>query len=89
MNIHFFSETTLVSVAWWIDLLAGLDIPRLLVVPNEPDRLLSLEGNGSRQDFRSLLEAAGYGLSRREPVVRDPAIRELLDHDHFYLFSRA
>lgn len=89
VNVHSFSECTHAAIAWWIALLARLRVPRLLVVPNEPTELLSLEPDGSRRDFRPLLEAAGYRLARREPVVDDPAVRELVRlPDHFHLFAR-
>jgi hypothetical protein len=36
-----------------------------------------------------VLEAAGYELVKREPVIRDEAVRELLRlDDHFHLFER-
>jgi SAM-dependent methyltransferase len=88
VNIHSFSECTLAAVRWWIDLLARLGVPNVLIVPNEPDQLLTLEPDGSRRDFLPLLEQAGYRLTRSEDVVTDPAVRELVRlHDRFYLFE--
>jgi SAM-dependent methyltransferase len=88
VNIHSFPECTFEAVAWWVELLQRLAVPDVLIVPNEPDQLLSLEADGSRRDFTPLLEAAGYRLVRREPVVEDPAVRELVRmHDQFHLFS--
>jgi SAM-dependent methyltransferase len=87
VNVHGFSEWTHAAVAWWIDLLRRLEVPLLLVVPNEPTELLTLEPDGSRRDFAALLAAAGYRLARRVPVIEDPAVRELLRlRDHFHLF---
>jgi hypothetical protein len=58
------------------------------VIPNEPVELLTLEADGSRRDFMPLLVRAGYRLICREPVVEDPAVRELLPlRDHFHLFA--
>jgi len=89
VNMHSFSECPLAAVRWWVEWLAGLEVPNLLIVPNEPDALLSTEPDGRRQDFEPLLSSAGYTLARREPVIRDEAVRELLPlSDHFYLFSR-
>ena len=89
VNIHSFSECTLEAIAWWTDLLARLRIPRLLVIPNEPDELRSLEPDGTRLDFLPLLERAGYALEHREPVLDDPAVRELVGvPDCFHLFAR-
>jgi hypothetical protein len=90
VNVHSWSECTHEAVEWWVELLARLDTPLLLVVPNEPDQLLTLEADGSRRDFLPLLERAGYRLERRAPVIDDPAVRELLPlGDHFHLFARA
>lgn len=89
LNIHSFSECTHDAVAWWISMVERLELPWLLIVPNEPDALLTLEPDGVRLDFLPLLEGAGYRLAIREPVVDDEAVRELLDlNDHFFLFQR-
>lgn len=89
INIHSFPECTLVAVEWWIALLARLEVPRLLIVPNEPTELLSMEADGSRRDIAPSLATAGYVLRVLEPVIDDPAIRELLGlHDHFHLYER-
>jgi putative sugar O-methyltransferase len=88
VNIHSFSECPLEAIAGWIDVLRRLGVPRLLLVPNEPDRLLSLEQDGSRRDFAPLLAAAGYREEHREPVYDDPAVEELVGvRDRFFLFS--
>ena len=88
VNIHSFSECTYAAVEWWVELLQRLRVPRLLVVPNEPDELLTLEPDGRRRDFRPLIEGAGYRLEHSEHVVDDPAVRELTRlQDHFHLFG--
>lgn len=90
VNVHSFSECPLAAVAWWIDRLVALGVPRLFVVPNEGEQLLTLEPDGSRRDFAPVLAAAGYALEVREPVIDDPAVRGLLElHDRFHLFVRA
>jgi SAM-dependent methyltransferase len=89
VNVHSFPECTYDAIAWWLQLLERLEVPRLLVIPNEPTELLSLESDGSRRDFMPLLADSGYRLAHREPVIDDPAVRELLRlHDHFHLFTR-
>lgn len=86
VNVHSFSEMPQAAVAWWLE---RLDAPLLFVVPNEPDGLLSLEPDGTRRDLLPLLEAAGFRLTAREPVLADPAARTLLDlHDQRLLFAR-
>ena len=90
VNVHSFPECTYAAVEWWVELLRRLEVPNLLVVPNEPDELLTLEADGSRRDFRELIERAGYRLSRSERVVEDDAVRELVRlDDRFYLFAMA
>jgi FkbM family methyltransferase len=90
LNIHSFSECRYDAVAWWLGLLARLRVPNLLIVPNDRDELLAFEADGSRRDFRPLVEAAGYELTVSEPVIDDPAVQELLRvPDHFLLFRRA
>lgn len=89
ININSFSECPLEAVEWWIDLLVRLEIPHLLLVPNEPEELLTLEADRSRRNFGESLTRAGYELEHREPVVDDPAVRELIPlNDCFYLFRR-
>lgn len=89
VNVHSFSECPIDSIAAWVEHLQRLEIGRLLVIPNEPDELLSTEPDGSRRDFAPLLERAGFGLEAREPVFSDPAVAELIGvDDHFHLFER-
>lgn len=88
INIHSFSECTHEAVEWWMGEIERLCIPYLLIVPNDPTELLTLESDGTRRDFAQLVERAGYRLVRREPVIDDPAVRELLRlDDHYYLFE--
>ena len=90
INIHSFSECTFEAVESWVGLLCDLKIPNLMLIPNEAEGMLTLEQDGSRRDFSSLLNAAGYKLAATEPVIDDPAIKELLDlDDRFYFFTRA
>jgi SAM-dependent methyltransferase len=90
VNVHAWCECTYAAVEWWVERLAELDVPRLLVVPNEPTALLTLEADGERRDYAPLLEQAGYRLVRRVPVIEDAAVRELVRlHDHFHLYERA
>ncbi len=89
VNMHSFSECPLAAVSWWIDRLVELQVCRLLIIPNEPDALLSTEGDGSRVDFSPVLDEAGFELVHCEPVISDEAIAELLPlHDRFYLYER-
>lgn len=89
VNIHSFSECTLQAIEWWVDLLARLEVPEVVIVPNEPTELLSMEPDGSRRDFAPALHRAGYELTTCEPVYADPAVRRLVGlDDHFHRFTR-
>lgn len=88
INIHSFSECTLAAVEWWLGQLSRLEVPRLFVVPNEPQGILSREADGSRRDLMPVIAEAGYRLTDREPVIDDEAVREIVRlHDHFHLFE--
>ena len=88
VNIHSFSECTLGAIAWWVETLARLRVPEVVIVPNEPDELLSLEQDGSRRDFKAVLLDAGYEHAGSEPVYADPAVRELVKlDDRFHRFT--
>jgi hypothetical protein len=68
--------------------LARLRVPHLLVVPNEPEGLVSREPDGGYHDAMPVLEAAGYHIIAQERVLADPAVRELVRiNDNFYLFA--
>jgi hypothetical protein len=89
VNTHSFSECPLAAIQWWVDTLARLEVPAVLIVPDEPQQLLSTEADGTRQDFSGVLESAGYTLEHREPAIDDPAVQELIPlRDHFHLFKR-
>jgi hypothetical protein len=89
VNLHSFSECTEEAVAWWVERLAAMRVPWLLVVPNDGRELLTQEADFSRRDFLPLLEGAGYRRARLEPVVDDPAAAELvpMGGDWLHLFE--
>jgi FkbM family methyltransferase len=88
VNIHSFSECTHAAIEWWLGVVARLRVANLLIVPNEPTELLSLESDGSRRDFAGLPKAAGYALVARDRVFDDPALREIVGlDDHFHLYE--
>jgi hypothetical protein len=88
LNIHSFPEMPLAAVTWWVQLLARLEVPRVLIVPNEANRLRSLEPDKTTRDFAPVLAAHGYEQTHVEPVIDDPAVAELVRlHDTFHLFE--
>ena len=88
VNVHSFSECSFDSVAEWCEKLERIQAPYFFIVPNHDERFLSIEPDGSRRDFRPLIEKAGYELVASEPVLDDDAVRELVGvNDYFHLFK--
>ncbi|MGH7125754.1 MAG: putative sugar O-methyltransferase [Stellaceae bacterium] len=89
-NIHSFSECPASSIEWWLECLDTVRVGSLLIVPNDGDRLLSKEANGTRLDFGPLLERHGWRPVRQEPVYSsDVALRfALFPGGYFRLFAR-
>ncbi|WP_344658028.1 putative sugar O-methyltransferase [Catenulispora subtropica] len=88
VNIHSFSEMPLAAIEAWVGLLAGIGVPTLLIVPNEGDRLLSLEDDVVRLDFAPVLRKHGYVLAAREPTVADADVRDLVGIGDWFLLYR-
>lgn len=90
VNIHSFSECTLDAIRWWVGWLSSRGVQYLLIVPNDPHRLLSKETDGTRLDFAPVLAEAGYRLKLKQPVLEDADVRELVGvGDHFFLYHLA
>jgi hypothetical protein len=86
VNVHSFSEVPLEAARWWIE---RVDAGAWFVVPNETDGLTSQEADGARRDLLPVFAAAGYRLAAREPLVADPAARDLLGvQDHHLVLVR-
>ena len=89
VNVHSFSEMSLAAIEGWLAVLDRLRVPRLMVVPNDAEAFLSMEGDGTRRDFAGALAAHGYVLAAAEPAIEDPDARELVGvTDHLFLFER-
>jgi hypothetical protein len=87
INIHSFPECTYAAVQWWLELVARLKIPRLLIVPNDAGKLQSLEVDGTQRDFAPLLAGAGFRLEASEDVIEDRAAAALVGvNDRLLLF---
>jgi hypothetical protein len=69
-NIESFSECTIRTIDWWIDLIATAGVTYLLVQPNYRDALESLELDGSKLDFRPVIESHGFDLVASESIYR-------------------
>ncbi|MER7167415.1 putative sugar O-methyltransferase [Micromonospora sp. NPDC000207] len=89
VNVHSFSEMPLSAIDAWIGMLARLEVPALMIVPNDGAELLSHEDDFRRLDFAPVLARYGYTLTASEPVIRDEDVRELTGvRDHFMFFRR-
>jgi SAM-dependent methyltransferase len=92
-NIHSFSECSLNSIRWWLDLLAEREIPYLMVVPNQGTngaaQLVSTEANGWSVDFMPELQKRGYELQHKQPKYADELIQRIgVSPTVHYLFAR-
>lgn len=88
MNIHSFSECTLEAITWWLQQLVRLKVPYFMLIPNEPDELLSREADDSRQSWRPLLEKLGFEQVATEVIYQDKAMAEfMLTNDRMILFK--
>lgn len=91
INVHSFSECTLSSIKWWINLLKINNIKYLMIVPNPgvENKLISTEQDGSRLDFRQYLENVGYELSVLTPKFSDSSLQKRIHHHpvYYYLFK--
>lgn len=89
LNIHSFSEMSAAAIGDWMQELVRLEVPYLLVVPNDAEGLLSVEADGNRQPAEHVILDAGYERIVREPVFLDPSLPELLGvADAFYFYRR-
>lgn len=89
VNIHSFSEMRLESIRGWLAWLVALGTQHLLVVPNDAQQMLSMEPDGTRQDFAPLFAEAGFTLTDTRPVHEDPTLRELVNvSDHYFFYRR-
>lgn len=88
VNIHSFSEMPIAVIESWIALLSRAGVSALMIVPNEGDKLLSLENDYRRLDFTPVLERHGYVLAAREPTIADPDLRELTGIGDWFMLYR-
>lgn len=89
-NIHSFSECTYAAIEWWLRQLCALDVRYLLLVPNDPDRFLSMEADRSQRDYAPLMHELGFRQVACEPVFEEPAVQKIMGvHDKLYLFERS
>lgn len=89
VNIHSFSECSVETIQWWMDRIAERRIEWLLIVPNTPPDLVSTELDGSKKEFRSIVESAGYEQVHSDWTHESHELRDLIQiYDRHYLFRR-
>ncbi len=90
INVHSFSEMCLSAIQGWLDLVVKLQIPRLFIIPNDPESFLSVEADDTRIDFLPLIESRGFRLVAKEPAIANSDVRELVGvQDHLCMFQRS
>jgi SAM-dependent methyltransferase len=88
VSVHSFSEMSGAAIAEWMRVLVTKQVPGLLVVPNDPEGLLSVEADGSRRRAEHLITDAGYERAAHEPIFLDRNLPELVGVDDQYFFYR-
>ena len=66
INIHSFTECTLDSINWWLDLIRKHEIRHFMIVPTN-DKFLSVEINQPRRDFFDQIITRGYKVVAKLP----------------------
>jgi len=90
-NFHSFSECTQQAIKWWLDLLARVDVRKLLIIPNRADAFLSTETNGDHIDFLPLILKSGWKQVYNEPIYAASTVAQALalyPNFRFFLFER-
>ena len=90
VNIHSFSECSLASIEYWLDLVARAETSWLFIVPNTGDQLISWEPNQSRLSFAEAITSRGYEMVvKREKYHRSPDTQRFgLFPSTYFLFRR-
>jgi hypothetical protein len=93
VNIHSFSECSMSSIGWWLDLLTKHRVHYLFVVPNADwhggTRLLTQEPAGNkRQDFMPAILSRGYKLFRKRTQYSASGVQKYgVSPTYYYLFE--
>ncbi len=90
MAVHSFPEMPIERIRAWLQLLAAGGVQWLFLVPNEPDRLMSTEPDGVRNQFAEDLNDAGYRLAatgwKYEHGEKDAYSKDLVYQDQYLLY---
>lgn len=92
INAHSFSECTLESIEWWLDLLKAHRVRYLFIVPNAVDHggkeLHSCEYGGEKCDYLPSLETRGYRRVACVPKYNDDIVQKYgVSPTYYHLFE--
>lgn len=88
INIHSFSECTREAIRWWLQLIVRLQIPYLLLLPNDLDNFTSHEPNGKHLPYLPMMQDMGFEMVVKENIYRDSDYAEFIpNNDMIYLFK--
>ena len=88
INIHSFSECTLVAIEWWLTLLSTAKVRYLFIAPNASDHGGEKLALNSGEDFSSLVERYGYKLRIKAPKYDDPLVQKYgVSPTYYYLYQ--
>ena len=80
INIHSFSECTLNSLSWWLDILKQHKVPNRMIVPNAGihggTRLIAHEKDIGHLDFLPAIRGRGYELKLKQPKFTDSSFQK-------------
>jgi hypothetical protein len=90
INIHSFSECSLMAVRWWLDRLAAHGVKHFMIVPNACGHDGQSLRNNAGEDMQPVIEQSGYRLAAMEPKYADPEVQKFaLNPTWFWLFERS
>ena len=87
-NIHSFQECTVKTISWWLNTISKCR-PKYFLLAHYADELLSAELDGTKKDFRPLIEMRGFELVEKEPVYAPGSLASrygLYPKRWYYLF---
>ena len=88
INIHSFSECNREAIRWWLQMIVRLQIPYLLLLPNDLDQFNSTETNGDHLPYLPMMQDMGFEMVVKESIYRDSGYAEFVpNNDMIYLFK--
>jgi hypothetical protein len=95
VNIHSFSECTLKSIKYWLNLLSSNKVKYLMIAPNNFNNnngrsLISMEKDLTHINYESYLSEYGYNLMAKTPKYLDSIVQAHgVSPTYYYLYELA